>query len=175
MKGESIARMIGSRRITPYYIHIGQPEGVFRDSKGVARNAVTPPYMPKSITDAYHPGGNSLCYSIQTAHLMGASQIYAMGFTLQDGSPYFWGDRVNPILKRSSIYDTHRALPWLKWYESKWPGRVKLVEGWDGPVYEVLQKVTYDELRARFEAKSSSASERDPEPRGQEPAGKWLL
>ena len=38
---------------------------------GVYRAKVHPNYMPEKITAPWHPGGNSLCYMIQLAHLMG--------------------------------------------------------------------------------------------------------
>ena len=85
MKGQAVARMIGSKKIDPLHIRIAQPRGTVL-IRGARRNGQTEPYMPKSLTDLYHPGGNSLCYTIQTAHLMGAVQIYALGFTLQAGS-----------------------------------------------------------------------------------------
>lgn len=167
MKGEAIARMVGQKRITPYHIQVAPAKGVTLYPDGVQRNAVTEPYMPKRMTDPYHPGGNSICYGIQTAFLMGADPIYALGFTLRSGSRYFWGDTTNPILRRSSIYDARRAVEWLSWFESQWPGRVQLVEGWDGPVYDALPKVTYDELRARLEKASPGARQ----PRSEENGG----
>ena len=117
--------------------------------------------MPKSLDDDYHPTGNSIGYTIQTAHLMGSEEIYCLGFTLKSGSPYFFGSNQNPVTKRTSIYDTHRALAWLEWYESKWPGRARLVEGWDGPVYDVLQVVTHDELLNK--------------PCNAKPASEWII
>lgn len=168
MKGSAIARMIGSKRVNPYEIFIARPKEVEKCSDGVMRNGVSAPFMPKSFKHEYHPGGNSLCYTIQTAHLMGCDPIYAMGFTLKSGSRYFWGDTKNPILNRGSIYDVRRALDWLSWYQSTWPGRVQLVQGWTGPVYDVFQMVTCDALRERFERPGSGASERNAESDGRD-------
>lgn len=159
MKGEAIARQVGSKRIQPYHITIGRPKGTVLCSDGVRRNGISSPFMPESLTSDYHPGGNSLCYTIQTAHLMGSTEIYALAFTLKSGGRYFFGDK-NPVTKRTSIYDERRALDWLSWYESQWPGRARVMEGWDGPAYDVLPKVTYDELLNK-----------DSEPQAQE----WLL
>jgi hypothetical protein len=159
MKGEAMARQVGSKRIQPYHITIGRPKGTMLCDDGVRRNGISKPFMPKLITDDYHPGGNSLCYCIQTASLMGSKEIYALAFTLKSGGRYFFGDK-NPVTKRSSIYDTHRALDWLAWFEATWPGKARLIEGFDGPVYDVLQTVSNDEL-----------FKKDSEPQAQE----WLL
>ena len=149
MKGTAIARQIGTKRIQPYHIRIARPKGTMLCDDGVRRNGISPPFMPESLAAEYHPGGNSVCYTIQTAHLMGAGEIFLLGFTLKSGSHYEFGDK-NPVTKRGSIYDTHRALAWLSWYESKWPGRARVTEGWGGPIYDVLQKVSYDELFKKF-------------------------
>lgn len=77
-------------------------------------------------------------------------EIYCLGFTLKSGSRYFFGTDKNPVTKRGSIYDTHRALDWISWYESSWPGRVRVIEGWDGPVYDILKTMTNDELINKF-------------------------
>jgi hypothetical protein len=166
MKGEAIARQVGRKRIQPYHIRIARPKGTVLYDDGVRRNGVSKAFMPKSLTDEYHPGGNSLCYSIQTAHLMGIEKIYCLGFTLKSGSRYFFGTEQNPVTKRASIYDTHRALDWLAWFQASWPGRAHVTEGWDGPVYDVLPKLTNDELRERFEPPSSGSDEPDSEPPG---------
>lgn len=149
MKGQAMARQVGTKRVDPVHIRIAKPKGTELCPDGVRRNGVSKPYMPKSIADEYHPGGNSLCYTIQTAHLMGSTEIYALGFTLKSGGRYFFGDK-NPVTKRTSIYDERRALDWLAWYDSTWPGRARLLEGWDGPAYDVLQAVTNDELLDKF-------------------------
>ncbi len=168
MKGSAIARLIGSKRVNPYEIFIERVKGIEKCSDGVMRNGVTAPFMPKSFKHEYHPSGNSLCYTIQTAHLMGCDPIYALGFTLKSGSRYFWGESKNPILNRGSIYDVRRAVAWLKWYEHSWPGRVQLVQGWAGPVYDVLQMVTCDALLKRFECPGSGTPERNSAANGRD-------
>ena len=150
MKGAAIARHIGQKRINPYHIKIATPKGTMLCDDGVRRNGISEPYMGKSIAAEYHPGGNSICYALQTAHHMGAEEMILAGFTLKSGSPYFFGTEKNPVTKRSSIYDTHRALAWLSWFEKTWPGRARLMEGWSGPVNSVLQTVTHEELNDRF-------------------------
>lgn len=140
-----MARQVGTKRVDPYEIGIARPKGTELCPDGVRRNGVSAPFIGKSIAEDYHPGGNSLCYTIQTAYHMGSQEIYCLGFTLKSGSRYFFGQK-NPVTKRTSIYDERRALDWLAWFESQWPGRAKLVEGWDGPAYDVLQTVTCDDL-----------------------------
>lgn len=85
--------------------------------------APAPNYLPESYAQPLHPGGNSLCYMIQHAHLWGAGEIRLLGFTLQPGTPYFFG-RDNPITGKPSFYRVDRALPWLQWFEHRFPGRV---------------------------------------------------
>lgn len=148
MRGEALARQVGTRQIQPYHISIARPKGTVRCSDGVRRNGISPPFMPKTLADEFHPGGNSLCYAIQLAFLMGADPIYLLGFTLKSGSGYFFGD-LNPVTKRKNVYDERRALDWLTWFESKWPGRAKLVEGFDGPLRDVLQTESCDALLDR--------------------------
>lgn len=120
-----------------------------KPSRGGARqgrNFVRPmqaPFLPVNTLDPFHFGGNSVCYAIQWAHLMGADPIYLLGFTLQAGSPYEWGSK-NPITKVPSCYETDRALMWLRWYESRYPGRVRVFPGWEGPIYDVFQEVAPD-------------------------------
>lgn len=175
MKGSAVARFIGAKRINPQHIQIAPPKGTVLYPDGVRRNGVTPPYMPESLAAPFHPGGNSFCYTIQLAHLMGCFPIYALGFMLKPGSGYFWGNNTNPVTKRGSIYDTRRALEWLSWYQQEWPGRVQLVEGWSGPVYDVFLKVTHDELRERFVPESGGSRELDAEQHSEESASGWLL
>ncbi len=179
MRGEAVARLVGSKRIQPYHITIARPKGSVLCEDGVRRNGHSLPFMPKSLADEFHPGGNSLCYTIQTAHLMGCDPIYALGFTLQSGSRYFWGDTTNPVLRRSSIYDERRALEWLSWYQKQWPGRVQLVEGWRGPVYDVFDEVKCDEFGPAGQGSQqqrAGGAERDAESCGAErDEGAWLL
>lgn len=133
-------KMVGKGQMRLFEIEIERKKGKSKRMKnGVMKNDVTPGYMPKSLTDKLHPGGNSLCYQIQIAHLMGCDPIYALGFTLQSGTGYFFG-LSNPVNKKRSVYEPERPLHWLRWYESRYPGRVKLWPGWQGPVYEVFSE-----------------------------------
>ena len=140
--------MVGSRRWPVAEITIQKAKPTMRNQKGEIVRAHTAPFMPKTFKDAYHPGGNSLCYMIQTAHLMGCAPIYCLGFTLSNGSGYFFGLE-NPVKRRRSFYsDPSRAMDWLSWYNSKHPGRAKLWPGWSGPIYDgVLEVVDEQESR----------------------------
>jgi len=117
-------------------------------------------FVPKSFDEPFHPGGNSLCYMTQLAHVLGAEQIYAIGFTLQHSSPYFFG-REHPLRGGPAIYDTDRALHWLSWYESQHPGRLKLLPGFSGPVYDVLRTEELDGYRERVAREGSESQGAD--------------
>jgi hypothetical protein len=147
-------RMIGRGYRPLAEIIVKMPSGGKRNSKtgGIVYPNVDP-YMPKKITDPYHPGGNSVCYMIQTAHLMGCDPIYLLGFTLMSGSGYHFG-MDNPVTRRRSFYEADRPLTWLRWYEKNWPGRVRLWPDWQGPIYEVFQ---------RHEAQGQDQDQSDPE------------
>jgi hypothetical protein len=106
---------------------------------------------------------------------MGCDPIYALAFTLKPGSAYQGGSNTNPVTGRASMYDVRRALEWLSWYQSEWPGRVQLVEGWNGPVYGVFNKVRCDELLKRFERQGEGSPERNSKQHGQDAAEGWLL
>jgi hypothetical protein len=101
-------------------------------------NTATAPFLPAKATDEFHPSGNSLCYAIQWALLMGADPIRLLGFTLQSGSPYPWGPN-NPVTGKPSFYDVERALDFLRFVERTHPGRVRPLAGWEGPLYSVLR------------------------------------
>src|SRR4030095_168793 len=131
-------------------ISVAPVSGGVRDKNGLMRKPKIDPYLPQHITHPYHPGGNSVCYTIQTAHLMGCDPIYLLGFTLQNGSNYFFG-RTNPVTKRHSLYDQDRALSWLTWYRSAFPGRARLWPGWTGPIYDVLETADEAQLRSRHQ------------------------
>lgn len=129
---------MGERRWPISEIAIGKVGGGQRDKDGQWRPTWVDPYLPKRITADYHPGGNSLCYMLQTAILMGCDPIYLLGFTLQSGAGYFFG-RSNPVTKRTTIYDSDRALQWLRWLQERMPGRVFCDPDWAGsPVSEVF-------------------------------------
>lgn len=145
--GSNSLRTVGQRRWPIIEIGIDIPRAVVRADRGEIQHQHTPPFMPKSIRSLYHPGGNSLCYMIQTAHLMGCDPIYCLGFTLSVGTGYFFGLE-NPVTGKRSFYsDPDRATKWLKWYDSQWPRRARLWPGWSGPVYESLEVVSEDEVR----------------------------
>ena len=129
---------------------------------GVWHRNIHPPYIPEHITEHYHPGGNSLCYSIQTAHLMGCHPIYAMAFTLQSGTGYFHG-LTNPATRTRSLYDTERALSWLRWYENNFPGKVRLVPGWEGPLSDIFSTETIDDYHRILGVGSESEQQGSPE------------
>lgn len=105
---------------------------------GVWHNTAVAPFLPEKATDEFHPSGNSLCYAIQWALLMGADPIRLLGFTLQSGSSYPWGPN-NPVTGRPSFYQTERALDFLRFVEATFPGRVRPLTGWEGPLYSVLR------------------------------------
>jgi len=131
-------RMVGRSEPRLFEITIGKPKGLRHCIDGKQRLGIVPPYMPESLREPLHPGGNSLCYALQIATLMGAGTIYLMGFTLLSGSRYFFGGK-NPVLNRPAIYDSERSLHWLRWFESCYPGKALLVPGWDGPLNQVFQ------------------------------------
>ncbi len=101
-------------------------------------NTAVAPYQPAHMDEPFHPSGNSLCYAIQWAILMGADPIYLLGFTLQSGSPYPWGS-ANPVTQRPSYYDLPRAIDFLAFIERTYPGRVRPLAGWEGPLYSVFR------------------------------------
>lgn len=138
-----LLKMVGSGQRHLAEIVVKRRGRGMRMPNGAYRANVEPNWMPEKITDPYHPGGNSLCYLIQTAHLMGFDSIYAMGFTLQSGTPYAFG-RTNPVTRRKAFYDGEVPLLWLRWYEARYPGRVRLLPGWSGPIYEVFQTEGFD-------------------------------
>ena len=146
--GANTLRTVGKKRWPITEISVQKIAGASRSkSDGVVRPNYTPPFLPSSFSEPYHPGGNSACYMVQTAHLMGCSQIYLLGFSLQSGTGYFFGLE-NPVTRRRSFYsDPDRAIEWLAWYNKQYPGRAKLWPGWDGPIYDVLEKVDEDEAR----------------------------
>jgi hypothetical protein len=126
-----------------------------------------PPYFVKNLDEPFHPGGNSLCYALQFALLMEADPIYLMGFTLVSGGGYEFG-RDNPVKKagrsRPAFYDVERAMEWLREVEKKWPGRVRLLPGWSGPLQDLfsiepmprVKQDRFDEKQAE-EAKEAKA------------------
>lgn len=156
-----MSRMVGSSTWPVSEIRIAKAKGGARGRDGVFRPSIVPPFMPERITDPYHPGGNSVCYTIQTAHLMGASKIFLLGFTLVSGSGYDFG-RQNPVTRRDSVYDVDRAMAWLRWFAKGHPGRVRLWPGWPGPLHEVFDEVTQEEATDLL----GSGPQHQPDPDG---------
>jgi hypothetical protein len=152
--------MVGSGERWVVEVDICPAKGKFRLPTGVIRNDVPAPYVPKSIKDPFCHAGNSVCFTIQLAHLMGCNPIYLLGFTLQSGTPYFFG-RTNPVLRRTSVYDAEVPMAWLKWYESKFPGRVKLAPGYGGPIYDVFE---VDDALGRYPDEEDSEASQGNEP-----------
>jgi hypothetical protein len=145
--GSNSLRIVGQRKWPIAEIGIDIPKSVVRARGGEIQRQHVPPFLPKTFADLYHPGGNSLCYMIQTAHLMGCSPIYCLGFTLSTGTGYFFG-LDNPATGKRSFYsDPARAIDWLRWYDSQHPGRARLWPGWLGPVNEALEVVSEDEVQ----------------------------
>lgn len=138
--------------------HIGGPPRAFSEiriqaSKRARRSREgkivfehTPPFLPKALTEEFHPSANSLCFGIQLAHLMGARQIHAIGFTLQSGLGYHFG-RTNPVTRRTTFYEKDRALAFCRWFEQRFPGRVLLDPSFDGPIYECFGTSSVREVR----------------------------
>ncbi len=155
------ARMIGSRERRIAGIHIEPVKACGRNKDSTIRFAETPPRMPKRMADPFHPGANSLCFGVQLAHLMGCNPIVAIGFTLQTGLGYFFG-RSNPVTGRTTVYETKRALAWLRWYNAAFPGRVLLDPSFDGPVYQVLPRITPDALQALTRSPSADLGGHEP-------------
>lgn len=157
-KAKQFYRAVGvpPRKLYTYRIsHPGNAKRVFmRDGEQVVWAGFQDPYLPANFDERFHYGVNSLCFMTQIAHLLGAERIYALGFTLQNSSPYFFG-REHPLRGGPSIYDAEQALLWLSWYESQHPGRLKLLPGFSGPVYDVLQTEDLDGYRARVVGEGS--------------------
>jgi len=162
--GSAALRVVGRRKWPVAEISVAPAGAATRTKSGHIQRQRVPPFMPKSFRDPYHPGGNSLCYMIQTAHLMGCSPIYCLGFTLSNGTGYFFG-LDNPVTNRRSFYsDPGRALEWLQWYDKWNPGRAKLWPGWSGPIYEVLKVVGDDEARQLCEGLPALERGHEPDP-----------
>lgn len=149
--GSRNLRIVGRRKRSIVEISVAPAPGGVRDERGRLRRPHVAPYLPTHFTQPFHPGGNSACYTIQTAHLMGCNPIVLLGFTLASGSGYFFG-RQNPVTRRASIYDQGRALDWLAWYRAAFPGRVLLWPGWEGPIYDVLEVADESQFRPRHES-----------------------
>lgn len=162
--GSRAAKLVGSKVRQVVEVSIGNVRGgqrIERGGKGVYHAGIVPFYQPKSFREPLHPGGNSLCYCIQVATLMGASRIYALGFTLESGTPYFFG-RTNPATGKSSFYQVDRPLDWLKGYEARFPGRVLLFSGWSGPIYSVFKTAEFPDDQDVLANGGSEQPDSDP-------------
>jgi len=138
-------KMVGTKKVQPLEIRIRPFAGIQRKGKKYGLRPF-PPYVPNSASELFHPGGNSLCFAIQLAHVMGCNPIVASGFTLQSGSNYHFGGNINPATRRPSVYQPDLAMAWLAWYSSAFPGRVLLDPSFDGPVTSVLRKAAPGEI-----------------------------
>lgn len=178
-RGSKMLRMVGQRTWPVTEIRIKSLAGVAGRREvvrgvGVWHRDIHPPYMPEKISDLYHPGGNSICYAIQTAHLMGCDPIYCLGFTLKSGTGHFFG-LDNPATGIRSVYDAGRALDWLKWYEHTFPRKVRLLPGWEGPIYDVFSTEAFDDyyrvLGIGPDADGTAPPERDSVSQGRDVHG----
>lgn len=140
-------RMIGGPPRIVSEVGIRPLKGAHRAKDGTMSYALMEPFLPRTLREDLHHGGNSMCFAIQIAHLMGAKRIFLVGFTLQTGSGYFHG-RINPVTRRSTIYQHERAIHWCRFFESKFPGRALLDPSFDGPIYSVFRKATVEELQS---------------------------
>lgn len=136
-------KMVGTGERQLIEVEIAKAKGGQRLSNGQWHADIVPPFMPKKFTDRFHPGGNSACYMIQTAILMGCDPIYLLGFTFQSGTGYHFGLN-NPATRRRSFYVTDRPMHWLRWCAREYPGRVLLWPGWQGPIYEVFDEARHE-------------------------------
>jgi hypothetical protein len=137
-------KTVGSKKIKPVEIRIRKFRGIER-KHGKLGLRPFPFYVPKSANDEFHPGGNSLCFAIQLAHVMGANPIICSGFTLESGSRYFFGE-ANPVTRRRSFYQQGLAMDWLRGYQAAHPGRARLDPLFGGPVTGALPRASVDEL-----------------------------
>lgn len=153
--------MIGGPKRVVSEIGIRPLRGAHRAKDGTMSYAMMDPFLPRSLREDLHHGGNSLCFAIQIAHLMGANPIYLVGFTLQSGSNYFFAN-TNPVTRKATKYQHERAIAWCKWYEKQFPGRVLLDPTFQGPIYDVFKK-------ADFDARQATTGHQPPVDRGHEP------
>jgi hypothetical protein len=139
-------RRVGDGKRVLTEISIAPMKGARRQKSGLVEYQPVAPYIPTSMKMAFHPGGNSLCFAIQLAHLMGADPIHLVGFTLQSGSRYFFGS-MNPIVKhgrpRMTLYQEERPLAWCAYYEKLFPERCLLDPSFDGPIYKIFKQATF--------------------------------
>lgn len=120
-------------------IGAGEPRRVEISILHSSASQTVPPFLPASLREDLYPGGNSLCYAVQLAHLMGAGRIVAVGFTMQSGSRY-QHEGGNPVHRTelTRYGDISRPLAWLEWYCRENPNKLHLDSSFEGPLYERL-------------------------------------
>lgn len=136
--------MAGKARLRPFTIKISQPPRIQRRG-GRGRPAFQDPFVPADLRQPFHFGGNSFCYGVQLAHLMGAGRIICLGFTHRSKTGYEHGD-TNPVTRRQNSYSedhVERVLHWSRWYEETFPGKVLLDKQWHGPLNEVFGMIDH--------------------------------
>lgn len=146
----SVHRSYAAKRVGTsqkiYEIDIPPVSGAFRQKNGRMKYNLGKPFLPTTFREKFCNGANSLVFAIQVAHLLQADPIYAVGFTLQSGTGYFYG-RNNAVRNKPAEYEGDLALEWCRWFEKSYPGRVKLDPLFSGPIYDVFKRATDEELQ----------------------------
>jgi len=138
-------RVVGKRTVYPTQISIEPTRGGRRLPSGQYRRTGLAPYCPKTAGEAYSFGGNSLCYALQTAKILGCNRAYLLGFTLANGAGYFFGAE-NPVTRKKTFYDADVPMEWCRWFASRYPGYARLLPGFGGPIEDIFEHATLDEL-----------------------------
>ena len=142
-KSPNVARFVGGEVPLKVFFKIKMSQGGYRDpNTGFFHRPMAEPYLCSDPTQPFYFGGNSLCYALQWAHIMGASMALLMGFTLKSGSGYFFLPNGQKPTKSSGIYEMDRARGFLSVLEAQKPGWAKVVDGWEGPVYDLLPRTS---------------------------------
>jgi hypothetical protein len=158
-KSPNVARQLGINQ-GPHRCHfrIHMPDkGGWRDPQtGIFHRPMSEPFSVSDPNQPFHYGGNSLCYALQWAEIMGASSAILMGFTLNSGSGYFFLPEGQRPTRNSGIdYEPNRVMMSLRALEARKPGWAKVVDGWDGPLYDLLPRTS---LAAAFSQLGASPS-----------------
>jgi hypothetical protein len=155
-KSPQVARELGKQKPHQCYFRIKMQEGGYRDPKtGFFHRPMSEPFFVSDPTQPFYFGGNSVCYALQWAEIMGASSAILMGFTLRSGSGYFFMPEGQKPTRHSGIYEVDRALGFVRALEARKPGWAKVVDGWDGPLYDLLPRTS---LAAAFSQLGASPS-----------------
>jgi hypothetical protein len=136
-KSPNIARIVG-RPGKPHIemFNILAPQRGRTDPKTRIYHPTLPaPYLATAPDHPFFLGGNSACYAINWAHLMGAKDCVLYGFTMKSNGGYFFGNGEKPT-PQSGIYDTRYLKPFMEFVAQHEPGFVKLAKGWEGPLYD---------------------------------------